>query len=318
MYLETLVQQIGIQSYAVNNAWFGDNVYFNGTNFIRRSGGYAGLFYFQGNEGQFRWGSNGSAGAPITNGSGFGLISLKTNLDGTFAVGDLGYTTGDYTGAKLIVNSSGNVGIGTTTPVYKLDVSGSARLGGITTSASSTISYISSLKNSLDINITGSSGDRGIRIYATNTLTTTPNGAAIQFFSSDHSTFPGQFYLDSGADNNAALIFRTAGTGGTITERMRVNSSGNVGIGGIASPSYKLEVSGTVAFSNLTNSTSAYVVGINNSTGELYKQAAGGGSVVTASINEITLGTGSYVVTPQNQEASKYTTVNIFNFLNFS
>ena len=310
---------IGIQSYAVNNAWFGDNVYFNGTNFIRRSGGYAGLFYFQGNEGQFRWGSNGSAGAPITNGSGFGLISLKTNLDGTFAVGDLGYTTGDYTGAKLIVNSSGNVGIGTTTPVYKLDVSGSARLGGITTSASSTISYISSLKNSLDINITGSSGDRGIRIYATNTLTTTPNGAAIQFFSSDHSTFPGQFYLDSGADNNAALIFRTAGTGGTITERMRVNSSGNVGIGGIASPSYKLEVSGTVAFSNLTNSTSAYVVGINNSTGELYKQAAGGGgSVVTASINEITLGTGSYVVTPQNQEASKYTTVNIFNFLNFS
>jgi len=55
--------------------------------------------------------------------------------------------------------------------------------------------------------------------------------AAIQFFGNNANPYPGQLYLDSGAHNSAALIFRTAPTGGTITERMRVTSDGKVGIG---------------------------------------------------------------------------------------
>jgi hypothetical protein len=38
---------------------------------------------------------------------------------------------------------------------------------------------------------------------------------------------PGQAFIDSGAHNDAAVVFRTAPTGGTITERMRINASGN-------------------------------------------------------------------------------------------
>jgi hypothetical protein len=119
---------IGIQSYTVNNAWFGDNAYFNGSQFVRRQTGYSGLFYFQGDEGQFRFGDNDTSGSSITDGSGFGKVTLKTNLDGTFAVGDLSYASANYTGAKLIVDSTGKTGINTTTPHSDLEVNGTIGL----------------------------------------------------------------------------------------------------------------------------------------------------------------------------------------------
>ena len=131
----------GVQSYGVNNAWIGDNAYYNGTAFVRRSAGYTGLFYFQGNEGQFRWGTSSTAGSSVTNGSsGFGLISLKTNLDKTFAVGDMPSASGSYTGANFIVfGSTGNAAINRTTDAgFKLDVNGSVRLNSLYYSALST------------------------------------------------------------------------------------------------------------------------------------------------------------------------------------
>ena len=94
---------IAIQSYGVNNGWFGDNVYYDGTNFVRRSTGFAGMFYFQGSEGQFRFGASGAAGGSI----GTGVVKLKTNLDGTFAVGNLSTSSGVYTGSTFLVSSTG-------------------------------------------------------------------------------------------------------------------------------------------------------------------------------------------------------------------
>jgi hypothetical protein len=80
-----------------------------------------------------------------------------------------------------------------------------------------------------DIHTVGNAG--GLRIYNQSpTLTTSPTGAAIQFFA-NASNFPGQAFVDSGAHNSAAVIFRTTAAGGTITERMRINASGFVGIG---------------------------------------------------------------------------------------
>jgi hypothetical protein len=38
---------IEIQSYVVNNSWVGDNVFYNGSNFIRRNTGYASQLYFE-------------------------------------------------------------------------------------------------------------------------------------------------------------------------------------------------------------------------------------------------------------------------------
>jgi hypothetical protein len=94
-----------------------------------------------------------------------------------------------------------------------------------------------------DIHLTDNSG--GLRFFGTDTLTEQPNGAAIQFFGTNRSDFPGSAFIDSGAHNLASIIFRTAGSGGVITERMRINSLGNIGIGTNA-PTQKLEVVGSI------------------------------------------------------------------------
>jgi hypothetical protein len=88
-----------------------------------------------------------------------------------------------------------------------------------------------------------SNTDGGLRIFNGQTLSPIPEGAAIQFFGNGSASYPGQAFIDSGAHNNAALIFRTAGAGQGITERMRVSAAGNVGIG-TATPNSTLQVVG--------------------------------------------------------------------------
>jgi hypothetical protein len=76
-----------------------------------------------------------------------------------------------------------------------------------------------------------SDNDGGLRFYNGTSLDVFPQGAAIQFFGNDRAFFNGQAFIDSGAHDNAAVIFRTAPTASSITEHMRVTSRGNVGIG---------------------------------------------------------------------------------------
>jgi hypothetical protein len=71
----------------------------------------------------------------------------------------------------------------------------------------------------------------GLRIYNGQNLTVMPDGAAIQFFGNGSSGYPGQAFIDSGASNTAAIVFRTAPTSGTITERMRINAQGQITMG---------------------------------------------------------------------------------------
>jgi hypothetical protein len=44
-------------------------------------------------------------------------------------------------------------------------------------------------------------------------------------------------YFDGGANNNSSIIFRTAQTSGTITQRMRIFANGNVSISSSATNS---------------------------------------------------------------------------------
>lgn len=100
------VGALEIQGYAVNNSWFGDNVYFNGSNFVRRATGSTGLFYFYGEEGQFRFNASGAAGT--THGDN---TQFKVHRDGTVAFGGvMASTPGNYSGFTFTANGT-NVAI---------------------------------------------------------------------------------------------------------------------------------------------------------------------------------------------------------------
>ena len=135
----------------------------------------------------------------------------------------------------------------------------------------------------------------GLRFIGADSLTTTPAGAAIQFFGNNASPFNGQLYLDSGALNSAALIFRTAQTGGTISERMRVTAGGQVAIGKIT-PFGQLDVESsggiTVRALNVGRGTGVSGASLGDGSGVLGFSTVGNG--VRGEVNNTTVGAGVF------------------------
>lgn len=72
-----------------------------------------------------------------------------------------------------------------------------------------------------------------ILIYASTTLANSPGGPQVQLYANG-SILPGQLYLDSGAHGSAAIVLRTAGAGGNLADRLRLDALGNVVLGSAA------------------------------------------------------------------------------------
>jgi hypothetical protein len=119
------------------------------------------------------------------------------------------------------------------------------------TSAPGNIVFTAPGTNTYTKDVRLSDNQGGVRVMGTTALTGSPDGAAMQFWGNG-AYYAGQAYIDSGANNAAAIILRTAPTGGAITERLRINSFGNVGIGTNA-PTQKLEVAGSIKISGAGN-----------------------------------------------------------------
>jgi hypothetical protein len=149
-------------------------------------------------------------------------VALSTNVDvaGTLDVTSLGTFDASVTVA-------GNVGIGTASPEQLLHISGASGLDGATPVSS--------------------------YLYSTNGGTWTDNAIfAQQLFGNADASGDGSggikakiaAYVNDTTATTTGLSFYTSQSGTTIAERLRITSSGKVGIG-TTSPSRQLEVSNT-------------------------------------------------------------------------
>ena len=154
--------------------------------------------------------SAGSSAAEIdiTSGSTWRLRSNPTTGTNSYGLDIIKGSAG--TDVKMSVDSSGNVGIGTASP-------------------------------SGDLEIATSAADTGVDLVLDGNRTSNGGIGSIIFNNSGDSV--GMIRSNRASANDAAdMLFYTQATGGANTERMRINSSGYVGIG-TSSPAFVLDVS---------------------------------------------------------------------------
>ena len=162
--------------------------------------------------------------------------------------------------------SGSNVGIGTSTPQGPLHIretgGGAIFLDNINTGPDERV----------DIRLASGSA-KGIRIIASSSLSGTPGGASIQFYSNDSANYGGQFFIDSGTTGSSAIIFRTADTATPVTERMRIAGNGAVSITGPLTTTGAITSSGVISSSAGLFGTTLITTGAITSSGAISSSA---------------------------------------------
>lgn len=209
------------------------------------------------NGAQLRFASSGTPKHFIGCGGGMGLGDHEDL--GIRALDNILFSTGGTANERMRIDSSGNVGIGTTSPGTKLAVKGTASF--IATNSTNNWMAYTYTDNTFRLNYNGAGADEVIIDSSGNV-----GIGAVSLVSGDKLTLNGNFNLNgtlfNGTSNNSAGInftsnfvnhygyagirfYAQAAGIGSMAERMRIDSNGNVGIG-TSSPASNLHIKTSV------------------------------------------------------------------------
>ena len=256
--------------------------------------------------------TKGGTGVGTSTGTGNNVLSASPTLTGTVAAaaatlsGNLtlsGGTANGVTylnGSKVLTSGSGlvfdgtNLGVGTSSPATKLDVAGTKTLAS----------------------------DLGVANIRDTASLASGNGGAIVLSGKYNSggSYVGGAYVNASKENatdgnySYALTFGTNNSGGALTERMRISSTGNLGLGVTPSGSwdsqaFMLGKSGasnpTYPFITSTDSQAVFIGSNSYWDGANWKAQFGGAGVVAMhqkfNYNAITWHTAPAVTTGTTQ-----------------
>ncbi len=182
--------------------------------------------------------NNGNGKLEISTIYGLYNIPYGSEGNGYFDFRACTSTGGNGTSRMRILNN-GNVGIGTTTPTYTLDVSGNVLVTGVTWP----FKVIHQSDNGAQFYPRNILGNRGNISLGATFPTGTDLGArrVCDIFGGFSATGWGNEYMSFGVGNNSV------GNDGqnATSEKMRITGAGNVGIGSI-NPAYTLDVAGDI------------------------------------------------------------------------
>jgi hypothetical protein len=192
-------------------------------------------------------------------------IGVTATNSSTFHIGN--DTGGSFVNKILNITSAGNVGIGTTSPIMPLDVAADSGANAINIRARSLNDY-----------------------------------GVLRFSNSTASEIISQIYIHRTGTNIGALIFET-NNGSSVAERMRITSSGNVGIG-TTFPDAKLDVNGDALINGLTIGRGGANIGSNT--------ALGLGALYSNTTGEYNIAVGASANTSNNISGSTVIGVDLF------
>ena len=186
-----------------------------------------------------------------TNGTHRIFAGTSDNLYIAAATGrSISFWTDGSSGTKMFINTVGNVGIGTTSPSYKLDVSASINDENVIRSINTNAGNLATAR----VYVQNDSGSFG-------QFTSYSSGFGFNVFGTNAANYTA--LLSSGASSNGLLIGALTsdpvifGTDGT--ERMRITSGGNVGIGSTGYSGIKLQIT------SATSDSSSFALSLANS-----------------------------------------------------
>lgn len=228
----------------------------------------------------------------INGGNTFGATSNIGNNDNY----DLNLKTNNLT--RMTIQSGGNIGIGTTTPSSALEVNGTiASIASTATTVSAGTLYTgsASISNSAAWTFNFAIQNTSVNGYSGSVFTDSAgtNQAAIGYANPSVGILPDTVFFSS--MNTKPLVLAT----GNI-ERIRVTSTGNVGIG-TSSPGSSLTVAGTIVSTPPSPITGATV---NLAAGNTQVLTAAGGPAIT--LNNLSHG-GTYTLVIQDTTSRTYT-----------